>query len=519
MEINPSIFSSPSTSGAQRLYPLLEDTADSFSKELDRIIDRPPIRTYSKLNPQDYNFCPFTTSVIRIPDPIFDYTSLINSSPSQTGFKRFTATVVTTTSPKSIPSISSFSPISFKQTNVKLNPNQSVRPKTLSLRTQVFSRSTGTQPIVQRPPSPEMSVVDPQIFSGVKGDDAYHWIQRFIALANGNNWSTDEQKIRHMYAYLDSVALSWFLSENFDPTATTFDEVKKRFLSYFDSSSNNTLTLEFELQNRNRKKGESPVSYYQNVLELCRRIDPNMTEEKKVKELMKGLYPLEKSFTYMLKPTNIEDFWNKFQTVTESLTLSQSQTEENERNVNLVDSGPNMNPKTMERSLELETLFQVLMNQMNELKDELRTAKERTPISNPQRNFNNQNFNRNFNNNQNQNLNRNPNNNSNYNPNYNPNFNSRNYNQGFNNRSNNPNFNQGNFNNRNQNYNPNYNNQIRNQGSSNQTNRANWIPARTSEGLPNCFKCHKAGHVAKFCPNPPVQNQNPTNNKESPQGN
>ena len=132
-----------------------------------------------------------------------------------------------------------------------------------------------------------MSIVHPQVFRNDPDQNAYSWIKRFEGLCSGNNWNTDPEKIRHFNAYLDLTPLSWFENAGFDPQVATWATVRDAFLQNFDMTSTNLLTLELQLQRREMSPNESPVSYFQDVLSLCRRIDPNMTEQKEIKRVVK----------------------------------------------------------------------------------------------------------------------------------------------------------------------------------------------------------------------------------------
>ncbi|KZR95466.1 Uncharacterized protein APZ42_010812, partial [Daphnia magna] len=73
--------------------------------------------------------------------------------------------------------------------------------------------------------------------------------------------------------------------------------LRTRFLTEFQSQHYSRYQ---EARLRQRKQGieESGIEYFYDVIDLCRKVDPGMTEEAKVDYLFRGL-----------KPTLLEKIW------------------------------------------------------------------------------------------------------------------------------------------------------------------------------------------------------------------
>ncbi len=156
------------------------------------------------------------------------------------------------------------------------------------------------------------------------------------------------------------------------PTTTSCVDVKAVFLKYFDHASN-MLSLELELQKRQMSLNENPISYYQHIKDLCERIDASMSEEKKLKELYKGLPPAHAQLVCVLQPKTISEFRDKL-IVQQSLGIANMRTEEKViSHIYTEDT-----PKTVSRPLEttttkpVEELVRALLSEFAVIRDDIR---------------------------------------------------------------------------------------------------------------------------------------------------
>lgn len=223
-----------------------------------------------------------------------------------------------------------------------------------------------------------MSIQHPTVFSAGNDQNAFNWIQRYEAICPGNGWNTEERQIRHLPSYLDGIALNWWFSSGFDPQRDDWDDVKSSFLNYFDKSRSNPLSLELQLQNRKMRKNESLASYYHDVVSMCNRVDPHMADAKKVKELIKGLPGVYAQMVFLFQPDNPAQLWEKLQTVEQSLTLANQCENQNGYCVSQV-----VPDKVPTQSKTLEELMVAVVNEISQMRDDLRRVTERNLYPKP----------------------------------------------------------------------------------------------------------------------------------------
>ncbi|UYV61857.1 hypothetical protein LAZ67_1006863 [Cordylochernes scorpioides] len=92
---------------------------------------------------------------------------------------------------------------------------------------------------------------------------------------------------RQVYFYLSGTALKWF--ENNEESIQTWKEFTSQLENVFGKNENSKLQAEKKLKTRAQLKGESTKCYIQDLLCLCKEVDPQMSEEDKISHLMKGI--------------------------------------------------------------------------------------------------------------------------------------------------------------------------------------------------------------------------------------
>ncbi|UYV72414.1 hypothetical protein LAZ67_9003006 [Cordylochernes scorpioides] len=117
---------------------------------------------------------------------------------------------------------------------------------------------------------------NPSIFSGEDGEDLQKWLKGYARVARYNHWD-ETLCLTKVYFYLSGTALKWF--ENNEESIQTW----KEFTSQLENQ------VEKKLKTRAQLKGESTECYIQDVLCLCKEVDPQMSEEDKISHLMKGI--------------------------------------------------------------------------------------------------------------------------------------------------------------------------------------------------------------------------------------
>ena len=152
---------------------------------------------------------------------------------------------------------------------------------------------------------------DPPIFNGAEDQDVDNWLSMYDKVSVSNKWN-EADKLSFVSFYLSGVANVWFHNHESEfPTWTAF---KARLQEVFGRPAVRKLRAEQQLRNRAQQKGENFTSYIEDVVDICRRINPSMTEDEKIRNIMKGI---EDDAFQMLLAKNP-------QTVNEVVTLCQS---------------------------------------------------------------------------------------------------------------------------------------------------------------------------------------------------
>ncbi|GFS56572.1 CCHC-type domain-containing protein [Trichonephila inaurata madagascariensis] len=104
----------------------------------------------------------------------------------------------------------------------------------------------------------------PTIFRGEPGQDPIKWLNK----PNGT-------------------ARKWY--ENNEDSFTSWTLLENGLKAAFGDTQTHVRRARDRLKSRAQKPGECIQSYMQDVLELCKQAEPNMSEEDKVSHLMKGV--------------------------------------------------------------------------------------------------------------------------------------------------------------------------------------------------------------------------------------
>ena len=166
--------------------------------------------------------------------------------------------------------------------------------------------------------------VTPRNFDG--REDVDDWIEHFIHVAKCNNWNEDMQ-IRRIPIYLKDTAELWFRdfmrisqSDNSCSSITLqeiFDGMRSA-LRPKNFRSINQSALICRLQGLN----EPVATYHYDVLRLCYKMNPNMSEEDKLTHVMRGLKSGMLEKVLVLEPKDCSDLLNKLRSIEEAEFLS-----------------------------------------------------------------------------------------------------------------------------------------------------------------------------------------------------
>ncbi|CAI6377515.1 unnamed protein product [Macrosiphum euphorbiae] len=145
----------------------------------------------------------------------------------------------------------------------------------------------------------------PTKFSGAIHENIDSFIQKYNKASNINGWSV-EQKKSFLPIYLVNTA-STFLDnfENNYPTSN-WDQVERALRLEFEPTAQKHM-LRTMLEKRKQLPEETTASYINDAENLCKRIDPNMSQSEIAHTIMKGLKPEIARYVGILDNTNLED--------------------------------------------------------------------------------------------------------------------------------------------------------------------------------------------------------------------
>jgi hypothetical protein len=158
--------------------------------------------------------------------------------------------------------------------------------------------------------------VHPPTFTGGEKDDPKDWLERYEIAAQQNNWN-DVAKVSQFGAYMDGVARQWYTNVDNRPglwadtpaagNTPAVVGLRSAFLNEFQSSEYKR-ALQKKLKNRRQSPKEPLMTYFWDVIDLCKKVDPNMSETDQVKHATDGLLPKLKEKIIPYQVTTKKDF-------------------------------------------------------------------------------------------------------------------------------------------------------------------------------------------------------------------
>ncbi|XP_077532506.1 uncharacterized protein LOC144144881 [Haemaphysalis longicornis] len=127
---------------------------------------------------------------------------------------------------------------------------------------------------------------EPRGFWGKEEEDVEEWLTHFKRVSRYNRWDASAQLSNVVFSS-NGTALTWF--ENQEEKLTTSDRFVEEILARFGDSAAKKKKAEQTLLQRAQVPGETCSTYIEEVLKLCRIINPQMSEEDKVGHLLKGI--------------------------------------------------------------------------------------------------------------------------------------------------------------------------------------------------------------------------------------
>jgi len=156
----------------------------------------------------------------------------------------------------------------------------------------------------------------PTYFYGSK-DDVIDWLEKLEQRFKMANWN-DEHKLRYISIHLLDDAYRWWIqaSGRINSWSNFVDEIKQAF------GSTKMKELAFEqLRCYKQTINQSITQYYDKVIELCRRIDPSMSDTMKLQYLMAGVKDSLKLHLALRDPQTTELFLSHARKIEDTLAI------------------------------------------------------------------------------------------------------------------------------------------------------------------------------------------------------
>lgn len=164
----------------------------------------------------------------------------------------------------------------------------------------------------------------PQKFSGEDEECSREFIESFEQAASSNNWTQDICVIQFPNYLIRTAAKWWRAYKNATrraaATAPTWKEIQDAFLSAFASSG--ILAAELRLDTRKQFFEENPEQYVFDIISLCDKVDAGMSNERRVRFLLRNMDEFYLSRIMPLDPKTPQDVLVHMRRVAEIETLT-----------------------------------------------------------------------------------------------------------------------------------------------------------------------------------------------------
>lgn len=127
---------------------------------------------------------------------------------------------------------------------------------------------------------------EPPSFGGTGEEDVDEWLKQYKRVSKLNGWDSAAQ-LSHVVLSLTNTALLWY--DNHEDTLTTWETFVEELKKCFGDSITKKKRAEHTLSQRAQLPGETCTMYIEEILKLCKLVNPSMTEEDKVGHLLKGI--------------------------------------------------------------------------------------------------------------------------------------------------------------------------------------------------------------------------------------
>src|SRR5882757_11092506 len=165
------------------------------------------------------------------------------------------------------------------------------------------------------------------------------WIEKFELMAETNNWS--EKHKRNMLLFnLEDDAYKYALDLKREQGDISYDELKSKLIDRFTNKF--SASIDFHNMSRRKfKKEERFLTYWNDKIELMRRVDSNMSFHSKLNHIIDGLdFDLFREvlkYNNLNKPSNMDELFHAINNLNQIEISSRSLRDLNHKSVRFDD--------------------------------------------------------------------------------------------------------------------------------------------------------------------------------------
>lgn len=217
------------------------------------------------------------------------------------------------------------------------------------------------------PTPPLLRQRDPPSFSGTDSADIHDWLSTYDRVSRYNKWD-DPTKLNNVVFYLTDLAKTWFLNHEAD--FLSWETFSTRIAELFGRPAYRKADAEFKLAQRVQGHDETYTSYIEDIICLCNKVKPDMSDTEKIKHILKGVR--EDAFQLLVvKAPN---------TITDVVSFCQSLQDARNTRISSLSASPTATNAGIPQLADLDSLRSVIREI---IRDELLRAGLSTPVSAP----------------------------------------------------------------------------------------------------------------------------------------
>ena len=166
------------------------------------------------------------------------------------------------------------------------------------------------------------------------------WIEKFELMADTNNW-TEKYKRNMLLFNLADDAYTYALDLYREHGDISYDALKSKLIDRFTNKFN--ASIDFHNMSRRRfRKGEKFLTYWNDKVELMRRVDPDMSFHSRLNHIIDGLdFDLFREvlkYNNLNRPSNMDELFHAINNLNQIEISSRSMRELNGKSVRFDDA-------------------------------------------------------------------------------------------------------------------------------------------------------------------------------------